>query len=53
VVRKTGLLGAAPYMALGPCSYVTHEGDRPIAITWKLSTPMPADLFSEARVVAG
>ncbi len=51
--RKSGLLGAAPYMALGPCDYVAHQGDRPIAITWKLASPMPADLFSEARVVAG
>lgn len=52
--QKVGPTGAAaPYMALGPCRYVSHEGDRPISITWRLATPMPADLFQEARVAAG
>ena len=30
---------------LGPVSYESHTGDRPIAITWRLTTPMPAVLY--------
>ena len=33
------------YAYLGPAKYVSHEGDRPIAITWKLETQMPALLY--------
>lgn len=46
-------LGAAPFLCLGPASYVEHRGERPIAITWKLHRPMPADVFTSASVVAG
>ncbi len=35
----------APYLLLGPADYVSHEGERPIAITWKLQNPIPADIF--------
>ena len=42
-----------PYMALGPATYVRHEGSRPMAITWRLHAPMPAELFEDARVAAG
>jgi hypothetical protein len=30
---------------LGPADYVSHEGDRPMAITWQLHRPMPTDVF--------
>jgi superfamily II DNA or RNA helicase/HKD family nuclease len=30
---------------LGPIVYESHTGDRPIAITWHLATPMPAILY--------
>jgi hypothetical protein len=33
------------FVALGPVRYVTHTGERPMGITWKLETPMPAALF--------
>jgi superfamily II DNA or RNA helicase/HKD family nuclease len=42
----------APYLFLGPARYVSHRGERPIAITWQLEYPMPADAFTEASVVA-
>ncbi|MGH8827866.1 MAG: DUF3427 domain-containing protein, partial [Jiangellaceae bacterium] len=45
-------IGAAPYLCLGAASYVEHRGERPIAITWKLHRPMPADTFTSASVVA-
>ncbi|GGM65974.1 DUF3427 domain-containing protein [Dactylosporangium sucinum] len=31
---------------LGPARYVQHEGDRPMAVTWKLETPLSGDLFA-------
>jgi superfamily II DNA or RNA helicase/HKD family nuclease len=42
-----------PYMALGPATYVQHQNSRPMAITWRLHTPMPAELYEDARVAAG
>ncbi len=50
---KTNEMGTEPYMFLGPASYVSHTGDRPIAITWKLDHAMPLDVFTAARVAAG
>ena len=32
---------------LGPASYVGHESERPMAITWRLQHPLPGDLFVE------
>lgn len=31
---------------LGPATYVSHEGERPMAVTWRLATPLPGDLFA-------
>lgn len=45
--------GTSPYLFLGPATYVKHEGERPIAITWRLAQPMPADFFHSATVAAG
>lgn len=30
---------------LGPVRYVSHEGNRPMSITWQLECPMPAALY--------
>ncbi len=51
--QKTNEMGTEPYMFLGPATYVSHTGDRPIAITWRLDHPMPIDLFGLASVAAG
>ncbi len=48
--KKTGDFGPLPYTYLGPATYVSHTGDRPIAITWRLATPMPATLYTEAAL---
>ena len=45
--------GTAPYLFLGPASYVKHEGERPIAITWRLDTSMPAAFFHAAMLATG
>ena len=31
---------------LGPASYVSHEGELPMAITWRLARPLPGDLYA-------
>ncbi|HET7736884.1 MAG TPA: DUF3427 domain-containing protein [Nocardioidaceae bacterium] len=51
-VHKQDEFGTAPYLFLGPASYVRHSGDRPIAITWELAHEMPADFFTLATVAA-
>ncbi len=45
--------GTAPYLFLGPARYISHEGERPIAITWELYHAMPAEFFVAATVAAG
>ena len=37
---------------LGPATYVEHTGERPMAITWRLRTPLPGDLFAAFKAVA-
>jgi superfamily II DNA or RNA helicase len=34
------------FWCLGPATYVRHDGERPIAITWRLEHRLPADLFT-------
>ncbi len=31
---------------LGPATYVTHQSDMPMQVTWKLAHPLPGDLFA-------
>ena len=31
---------------LGPATYVKHEAEQPMAITWRLQCPLPGDLFA-------
>lgn len=50
--RKLTDLGTAPYLFLGPATYTSHTGDRPIAITWQLDHAMPTEMFQAASVVA-
>lgn len=47
---ETGL--TVPYACLGQVDYVHHSGEKPIAITWKLHRPMPADVYATAAAVA-
>jgi superfamily II DNA or RNA helicase/HKD family nuclease len=44
--------GTSPYLFLGPARYVSHTGDRPIAITWRLTHAMPTDFFAAASAIA-
>lgn len=53
-VRETakGEAGTEPYLCVGPVQYLSHEGERPMAITWRLRTPMPELMFESARAVS-
>jgi hypothetical protein len=51
--RKHEAGRTAAYTCLGAADYVSHQGSRPIAITWRLHKPMPDDFFREAKVAAG
>jgi len=31
---------------LGPATYVSHESERPMAVTWRLEHPLPGDVFA-------
>ncbi|WP_132430307.1 DUF3427 domain-containing protein [Pseudonocardia endophytica] len=42
----------APFLCLGACEYVSHHGEKPIAITWKLRRDMPGEVYRAAGVVA-
>ena len=44
--------GTSPYLFLGPATYSSHSGDRPIAITWRLQHPLPTDFYNAAAAVA-
>lgn len=43
---------STPFLFLGPATYVRHERERPMQITWHLSHPMPSDFFLSARAAA-
>lgn len=40
------------FWCLGPATYVSHEGERPIAITWQLHHRLSGDLFARFAAVA-
>ncbi|NLB01198.1 MAG: DUF3427 domain-containing protein, partial [Methanomicrobiales archaeon] len=43
-----------PYIFLGPARYLSHEGSRPMSITWELDHPMPPGFFLKAnKMVVG
>jgi superfamily II DNA or RNA helicase/HKD family nuclease len=39
-------VGQRAFWCLGPATYVRHEGERPIAITWRLHHRLPASLYT-------
>ncbi len=50
---KTDSVGAAPYTFLGIANYVEHQGSRPMSITWKLDTPIPAKYLKKTNKLVG
>jgi superfamily II DNA or RNA helicase/HKD family nuclease len=41
----------APFRCLGQVDYVSHNGSKPIAFTWKLRRDMPSDVYQSAAAV--
>ena len=41
----------APFRCLGQVDYVSHNGSKPIAFTWKLRRDMPTDVYQSAAAV--
>lgn len=39
------------FWLLGPATYKSHEEERPMAIVWKLTCPLPGDLFTRFAAV--
>jgi superfamily II DNA or RNA helicase len=37
---------------LGPATYMSHTGSRPMAIDWQLTYALPADLYQDLSIVA-
>ncbi len=35
------------FSCLGPARYVSHEGEQPMAVTWRLDVPLPGDVFAQ------
>lgn len=44
--------GTQPYTCVGPASYVSHTGEKPIAITYRLRHPMPIETYLRASITA-
>jgi hypothetical protein len=38
--------GDRAFWLLGPAHYISHAGERPMAITWRLAEPLSGDLFA-------
>lgn len=41
------------YVAVGSVRLVSHDGDRPISITWRLEQPLTAELFRSFSILRG
>jgi hypothetical protein len=48
--RATEWGGPRPFRCFGPVEYVSHEGERPIAITWRMRHPMSVDALRAASL---
>ncbi|MBI9102195.1 MAG: DUF3427 domain-containing protein [Spirochaetales bacterium] len=50
--KRNGIV--LPYYFLGKAEYISHTGSKPMSITWKLESPMPAHLVRQTnRMVVG
>lgn len=46
--------GTAPYTFLGTATYVSHTGNKPMSITWRLDAPIPAKYLKKTnKLVVG
>ena len=40
---------ACPYIYLGECTHVSHQGNKPVSFIWKLKNSIPGKFISEAN----
>lgn len=46
--------GTAPYTYLGTANYLSHEGSKPMNVTWRLDAPIPAKYLKKTnKLVVG
>ena len=51
---ENDLAGTSPFTFLGLANYVTHEGSKPMSITWLLDKPIPAKFIKKTnKLVTG
>ncbi|MGW3988245.1 DUF3427 domain-containing protein [Streptomyces sp. NPDC004830] len=50
--KNTDIGKPQPWMLLGPATYEEHTGSKPMAITWRLEHPLPADVWTYAAITA-
>ncbi|MGW1875918.1 DUF3427 domain-containing protein [Streptomyces sp. NPDC001975] len=50
--KNTDIGKSHPWMLLGPATYEEHTGSKPMAITWRLQEPLPADVWTYAAIAA-
>jgi len=43
---------ACPYYFLGPATYLSHTGSRPMSVIWQLEQPMPGKLIKTTQRLA-
>lgn len=46
---KTENSKASPYIYLGECTHVSHQGNNPVSFIWKLKNNIPGKFISEAN----
>ncbi|MEU8587947.1 DUF3427 domain-containing protein [Streptomyces sp. NPDC048664] len=44
--KRNSIGRSEPWMLLGPATFETHTGSKPMAITWKLEHELPADVWT-------
>ncbi len=50
--KTTDFGSGAPYAFLGPATYESHKGERPIAFTWRLHIPLPQSIYLTAAAAS-
>ncbi|MFI2414925.1 DUF3427 domain-containing protein [Streptomyces sp. NPDC018947] len=50
--KNTDIGKSQPWMLLGPATYQSHTGSKPMAITWRLEHQLPADVWTYSAVQA-
>ncbi|MET7382495.1 DUF3427 domain-containing protein [Streptomyces sp. NPDC005526] len=50
--KNTDIGKSQPWMLLGPATYESHTGSKPMAITWRLKHDLPADVWTYSAITA-